>query len=725
MEVSSEELKKGIKSGGVASNIEAMFGSKSSTSKTEKVTDKVNFESIPFQVKITDSFDSKAAAYKYLTENYGDKSSFLFSTNSVVKEVNRLAGNMESPAEFFGLDTGDGLGVNLANDVLLAKNFQDTRVGGNDAYNCVWQFGPDDDIMHDIHTCDEQNHIGLGRVYASTTQQNQVICWFSFGIPHFSTLGSFYNSAFNTDMIKLNAAGWNSDILLGALFDAAALCISLPLLPVRLFNSLANPYDVKVGRFYELRACMPLYYRYVDSILAQWLVSVGLFNNGPDGSASWTADPEYIPDALNGSASIYDILDRRKRNLLNSSKTIRSSLGSSKYGNSGINGSHNALGRIPGSRENHGVENEKEINIKQKIDHANPYELSALKYLQQDMSGDNESSIRTSPTEGEDVLIYEDTSGSWWKDFISSALGATQFVGFRIDNSTSANESFSNSTQPSSFAQKFNEDVRSKQDEQLQGALNGGFGNGAIGKFIDGFTSILTDAAKEGARAVDSMFGTRIFSNIGSAMFSGAFLDIPDSYSSSDFSKSHSINMTLKSPYGDLMSIYQSIIVPLALILAGVMPRAGGSDSYMQPFLFRAYCKGFFSIPMGIMESVSITRGSSEFGWTYNSLPSCVDVSISLKDMSPMMYMMVADNIFQNPFSENSSFKEYMLTIAGCGLWERISVMQRWRRNIQYTAHRIRNTLPNPSFWSHNISQWGLVQAVASIIPANVIPKNR
>lgn len=714
MAVSSEELKKGI------------GGTSSTSSKTEKVTDRINFESIPFQVKITDSFDSKAAAYKYLTENYGDESSFLFNSNSTIQEINKLAGNRESPAEFFGLDTGDGLNVNLANDVLLAKNFQDTRVGGNDAYNCVWQFGPDDDIMHDIHTCDEQNHIGLGRVYASTTQQNQVICWFSFGLPHFSSLGSFYQSAFNTDLIKLNAAGWNADILLGALFDAAALCISLPLLPIRLFNSLANPYDVKVGRFYELRACMPLYYRYVDSILAQWLVSVGLFNNGPDGSASWTADPEYIPDALNGSASIYDILDRRKRNLLNSSKTVRGSIGSSRYGNSGVNGSFNAMGRAqPMDWDNKGGEGENAVNITQKIKSANPYELSALKYLNQDMSGDNDSSMRTSQNEGGETLIYEDTSGSWWKDFISSALGATQFVGFRIDNSTSANESFSNSTQPSSFAQKFNEDVRSKQDEHLQSALNGDFGNGVIGQFLSNVTSTAGGILKEGVQAIDSLFGTRIFSNIGSAMFSGAFLDIPDSYSSSDFSKSHSINMTLKSPYGDLMSIYQSIIVPLALVLAGVMPRAGGSDSYMQPFLFRAYCKGFFSIPMGIMESVSITRGSSEFGWTYNSLPSCVDVSISLKDLSPMMYMMVADNIFQNPFSENSSFKEYMLTIAGCGLWERISVMQRWRRNIQYTAHRLRNTLPNPSFWSHNISQWGLVQSVASIIPANVIPKNR
>ena len=718
MAISSEDLARGLTAGLDSSN----------TSSENKIDDRINFESFPFQVALTDNFQSKAEVYKYLTENFADENSISLFSNPT-QFINQQVGNRETPAAFFGLDSDDFNGRS-ANDMLLAKNFQDTRVGGNDAYNCVWQFGPDDDIMHDIHTCDETAHIGLGRVYASTTQQNQIICWFSFGIPYFSKLASFYGSAFNTDLIKLNANGFSTDILLGTLFDAAALCISLPLLPVRIFNAMARPYDTRIGRFYELRSCMELYYKYVDSILAQWLVSVGLYNNGPNGEGvSYTADPEYIPDALRGCASIWDILRRRANNLMDSRKSISVSLATGIYGSDDGLGSETAIGRTP-TILNHSVpaEGTEYAQASLTVD-ANPFEKAALEKLhEQQIAANADEADQTNmrkDASSVSTAMFDDRQGRWVDNLLSSAMGATQFIGFRIDNSTSANESFSNSTQPSAFATKFNEDVRSKQDEQLQSALNGGFGEGGVGKAVDALIQGSKEVFGAIGSALDSITNTNIFSSIGCASFTGAFIDIPDAYSSSDFGKSHSINLTLRSPYGDMMSIYQSIIVPLALVLAGVMPRAGGSNSYMQPFLFRAYCKGLFSIPMGIMESVSITRGSSEFGWTYNNMPSCVDVSISLRDMSPIMFMTLADDILINPLSENTSFKDYMLTLAGCGLWERISVLHRWKRNFQFTMHRIRNTWGNPAYWSHSLSQWGMVQAVTSIFPASTVPRNR
>lgn len=221
----------------------------------------------------------------------------------------------------------------------------------------------------------------------------------------------------------------------------------------------------------------------------------------------------------------------------------------------------------------------------------------------------------------------------------------------------------------------------------------------------------------EGFKSID-IFG---LTDLGSAVMKGAYIDIPEQYSGSDFNKSHSINLQLRAPYGDSVSIFQAIIVPLACILAGALPRAGGSNSYTQPFLCRIYCKGMFAVPMGIIESVSIKRGDSEFGWTYNNLPTAIDVSITIKDMSPIMYMPMSAGGLKNILGSDNAFNEYILTLAGVGLFDRISTISRFVRNIQYDAHMLRNKYFNPIYWAHNISSYEPIQFVSSFIPKTLI----
>ena len=254
--------------------------------------------------------------------------------------------------------------------------------------------------------------------------------------------------------------------------------------------------------------------------------------------------------------------------------------------------------------------------------------------------------------------VFDDNYGVSWSDkFQASMFGATQYIGFRIDRSVDASESFSNSTSPSEFAQTFNDGVRNANNQQLKSLLSGDTGI----PIVDGLLSQAKGIFQAATDTIEHMTGINFFSNLGSAVVSGAYLDIPEQYAGSDFGKSHSINLQLRSPYGDMISIYQSIIVPLSMILAGCLPRAGGDNSYVQPFLCRVYCKGMFSVPMGIIDSVNVKRGSSEFGWTYQNLPTCVDVSISIKDMSPVMYMTMTDGIFTSIIAQDSAFKEYMV----------------------------------------------------------------
>src|SRR5699024_8216171 len=87
------------------------------------------------------------------------------------------------------------------------------------------------------------------------------------------------------------------------------------------------------------------------------------------------------------------------------------------------------------------------------------------------------------------------------------------------------------------------------------------------------------------------------------------FVDIPEIWQSSSFSKNYSFNITLRAPYGDKVSIFQSIYIPLAMLIALAFPRSGGRNAYGTPFLIRAYSSGMFAIPLGIIDSFSITRG--------------------------------------------------------------------------------------------------------------------
>ena len=723
---------------GVFAGASTIKGSVSSTasSASDISDDGRGWITAPFQVSLGDDFTSRYAALSWLSpgDNLGD-------TLSALKVGKFYADDEDRINKLYGLDEEEG------SELLRQHNYQDTRVGGNDAFNNVWAFGEDDDISRGILTVNKDKGIGMGRVYASTTQQNQVIAWFTFGIPRFSNFSAFYRQAFDSDLIGLNTNGFNSDIFLGAIFDIAALSIEIPLLPIKWLNQQRLD-RYKIGRFYELRACMHLYYKYVDSMLAQWLVSAGLYMNGSESGAGRDvfANPDSVPDALTDGASIWDIIQRKALNLGASNEKITTYAGTLsndpeekdktkllKKSSRNANGDL-GLTEIKGSIR----KMEAEANRVAKEGFSSSGDLTSQmlstpgkddptgsapagdkdfeKYMDKlrDIQQKNSRMGANSNASGDTNSVFDDEYGvSWGDKFQASALGATQYVGFRIDRSVDASESFSNSTSPSEFAQTFNDGVRNANNQQLKSILSGTTGIG----IVDGLLSQAKSIFQAVADTASSMTGIDFFSNLGSAVISGAYLDIPEQYAGADFGKSHSINLQLRSPYGDMISIYQSIIVPLSMILAGCLPRAGGDNSYVQPFLCRVYCKGMFSVPMGIIDSVNVKRGSSEFGWTYQNLPTCVDVSISIKDMSPVMYMTMADGIFTSMLAQDSAFKEYMLTLSGVGLWERLSTWRRWQRNITYIARNLRNVIGNPNYWSHSISQWQIVQIGAGITP--------
>lgn len=623
---------------------------------------------IPYQVTIGKQFSTLRDSLLYMLDtnengqikyNEGVSNAYVGSNDEYIKK-------------FVGMEGSASIGN---------PYYKDTRLGANDAINCLWQFNRDDDIVHPINYTDgKADGLGMGRVYASTIERNQSIAWFTFGVAKFTNLVAFYTKSFEKELVNMNNTGFTAGGLGAVLGNIVGAAISIPITPLRwAVNWLCRLRNYHVDRFYDLRTTMHLYYKYVDAVLVAWLVNAGIYTttSAEGESHSWKADPATLPAALAETGpSIWNVMSR-KCHLLS-----------------------RMTGRESPFKDSAAFEKEVARLVK----------MSPEKY-------DAATDAATQAWSGRSGDKNKQEGVNWGSLLWQSGMGATQYVGFRVEKSVGASESWSNSTAPSEFAQKINAqaaEARSKAFE-LGGSTIGESVSQIplVGQLVQGISSFASEITKS--------FG---MDGVASAIIGGAFIDIPERYQSSDFNKSHSLSFQLRAPYGDVISIYQSIIVPLAMIMCGTLPRAAGANSYMQPFLCRVYCKGMFSIPLGIIDSLSIKRGSSEFGWTYQNLPTCIDVDISIKDLSPVMYMGLKDDVFKSLFATNTSFDEYLLTLAGVGLWERVSRFAQIRRNAQILSHRIRHTVFNPMFYSDLIADSTLIQAICSFWPNSQMPKN-
>lgn len=307
-----------------------------------------------------------------------------------------------------------------------------------------------------------------------------------------------------------------------------------------------------------------------------------------------------------------------------------------------------------------------------------------------------------------------------WQKFSSGTVAAfmqeLMFVGFRIDKSVDSSESATNTTKEPEILNMINQQVSVGREAFFNlGAIRETTGGNILNKLYSGLTS----------------FASGVLSTVGlhggvELLKGSGFIDIPEIYASSSFSKSYNFHFQLRTPYGDKLSIFYSLYIPLAMILAAAFPRSVGENAYTSPFLVKAYCKGMFSIPMGIIDSITITRGSSEYGWNVDMLPTQIDVTFTIKDLSPIMHIALNDSNLQNLwniFGQNSSFQEYMLTLSGVDVAQRILFKEKFekRKNIIYKIAE--NNYFNPTMIAMNCSErTSIGRLITKLIPGSRLP---
>lgn len=658
--------------------------------------------------------------------------------------------------EYKTVDKGNAA---LINGDMIERTVDDTSLGGNDAINCYWSYNEDDDIVHpqtaynrsvaDNTGCKLQ---GMGRVYSENINRYQQILFMNFGLPVYkgSIMSMFGGSSARARLInKGNTISASAGNLVGTIFSVA---LAIPLLPLYGLMALTDLFnDYPVSKYFEHRTAMPLYYKFCNILIGHMAVNLGLYRATEDALKDLKQMGHNLWAGVKTVTSFGTIpYNPEKAEDVNKKKSDNSLLPTAKYlydkTNVGVpailrNGPDMLAIMYERSRRlrlfNKILQNDPSMSedrfrttdatLKDWIDNSQvPHEqeyMDTITMIQQyqhqvsKLKADDATKNKSKISELESKVAelqkkiegykneaagYNGALSRWgkgqtWSNLFgmmdNSGLQLIDYIGFRVEKSTGVSETVSNTTGPMEIAGQINGMAQQSmnRDSSIMGSFRNMTGVKQVWDFAEGFISNIADTLGAG--------------NAFNVVCGNGFSDIPERWQSSSFSRSYSVELQLRARYGDPVSWLQSVGIPLACILAGGMPRGIGGSMYTSPFLVRCYCKGMFSIPTGIIESISMTRGGSEFGWTVSRLPLAIDVNITLKDLSPILYIGIDNDM-------NASMDEYMSTLTGLGLYERTFIFTRWMRRMNRALLLKRNTIANPLWWGNNMGNTGIVRAI-------------
>ena len=266
------------------------------------------------------------------------------------------------------------------------------------------------------------------------------------------------------------------------------------------------------------------------------------------------------------------------------------------------------------------------------------------------------------------VKYFDNDLGAWsWENNIPEEINSfTAYrggVAFYLNADSSFSEGFNNASAPSALLSKVNSlsDI-GREINFIMGSRGEGTAFGKIHDLTKSGIGTIGDATN--AMMPDGLLGS-LASGISSTVIQGGKLMFPEIWSDSSYSRDYNINLKLVSPDNDDYSIFLNILVPLIHIVALVAPHNVDVNGYISPFIVRVFYKGVFSCPMGLIQSVSFTKGG-EGNWSQSGLPTVVDVSISIKEL----YSTMSIGESGTGMETNTSQMDYLANLCGINIME-------------------------------------------------------
>ena len=522
--------------------------------------------------------------------------------------------------------------------------FTDTTLGGNLSINplpqpSLWTDPPPVPYRSSVSAL--KNTPLQGGMYSEVYDDNQQIIYMRFGVPVFNSITGFYSRFYDSTYARMIRSGGVTNTLAGSIGYAVGSALASPLRIVAFgFNTLEMFSDViggawdflnrKSSKFYYFKSTMPMYWAAAQGIMNHIAVNKGFM--GP-----YTRGGDAL-DTISNSDPAYD--DPQEKEELHR-----------MYGDIFTeSGNINLYGVVTRAQRLHNsvMKNiEAGGNVREKM--LSLYRDRLNMKSKANTSIDNFSNVwnefLSTNTRGDiqDGLMDESSNVQTEANKITESAKAHlndggEFIGFRVNHTGAATESFSSSFKESEIAQFINGASSSARSARF--SMN----NGNISDFAP--VQIIQGAMQGIADTVSDLMNSVGLSGIG-VLMGNAQVDIPKFWERSDTNfSSKSYTIDLISPSGDVYSQLSYIYAPLSLLLAGALARSTGRHSYTEPFLCQLFDKGRAQTRLGMIKSMTVTRGGSgNVAWTTNHEPLHIRVQFEVEDMESVMHMPVVTSM--------------------------------------------------------------------------------
>lgn len=554
--------------------------------------------------------------------------------------------------------------------------------------------------------------LGMGGYYSQAIDDNQQRIFMRFGVPQYLPLPIWIVKSFDLDKAILQ----NRGVITSAFLEAVGVVSKIfavaaaPLLAVGMF---ALNVVVSNTRFYSIKDTMYTYWAAVEATLnalvarrtmLPYILQDYTYKLGqPVGSTQAVSESfiaslsSYIPDIVNaetGRISVFAIalraqaaLNSLKRQELdqNSTNSIQGSTAgmedlqvTSNLTKSNLtNGADSIVGTLfkKASSALMGGNDSKLEGLSEN----NLTQSSVIGYnpLFTDDSGNplSMSLDKNDPSDSVDKKLISNTNkkAETLKKYAEYALAelseGAAFAVFNVENTGSIGESFSSSFGSNPIESTFNS-ISAK-------ARN-------ISSMLSAATEvpIIGDALKLAADAGATILSNASFglANPLLALAYGVNVSMPRVWESSSASlPKASYKLKLISPYGNAYSQLFNIYLPLSMLLAGSLPRSTGSSSYSSPFFCQCFDRGRSNIHLGMIDSLQITRGTSNLAFSRAGHPNAIDIDMSVANLDEIVAVDIASNgVLTNalknlsPDFSDSPFTTYLNSVAAVDVYTQV-----------------------------------------------------